>query len=99
MDMKEYKQSINPYGVPHADMKIGKRVLVDIPINHDGDHAEVEGIISRDLWIGSPNCIYSQVKITMQNCLNHTSVFRSSKFLKTSKEIRKLQISLIQLFL
>lgn len=67
MDMKEYKQSINPYGVPHADMKIGKRVLVDIPINHDGDHAEVEGIISRDLWIGSPNCIYSQVKITMQN--------------------------------
>ncbi|MBQ7818538.1 MAG: hypothetical protein IJ341_02455 [Bacteroidales bacterium] len=48
-------------------MTVGKYVIVDIPI-HDGTCAEVEGIISRNLFYGGPpSLIYSQIKLMKQN--------------------------------
>lgn len=67
MNMKEYKQSINPYGIAYSELTIGKRVIVDIPIDHEGNCAEVEGVISKDLWLGSPNAVYSQIRMVKQN--------------------------------
>lgn len=65
--LKEFLDGINPYGVPYNTMKKGKIVIVDIPINHNEDCAEVEGIITQDIWCGSPNCFYSQIRLIKQN--------------------------------
>lgn len=65
--LREFEKGINPYGIPYADMKKGKSIIVDIPISHEGNCAEVEGIISQNIWCGSPNVFYSQIKMTRQN--------------------------------
>ena len=65
--LKEFLQEVNPYGIPYNTIIKGKTVIVDIPINHNGDCAEVEGVISSDIWCSSPNCFYSQIKLVRQN--------------------------------
>lgn len=67
MITKEFVKGINPHGIPYADMIKGKSVIVDIPIDHDGNCAKVEEIISQNIWCGSPNVFYSQIKMTRQN--------------------------------
>ena len=67
ISLEEFKKGINPYGIPYANMIKGKTVIVDILINHNGDCAEVEGVITQDIWCGSPNCFYSQIKLVKQN--------------------------------
>lgn len=67
MTTKEFVKGINPHGIPYVDMTKGKSVVVDIPIDHDGNCAEVEGIISQNIWCGSPNVFYSQIKMVRQN--------------------------------
>lgn len=65
--LNTFKKGINPHSIPYSDIVKGKSVVVDIPIDHDGSCAEVEGVISKELWIAAPNCIYSQINITRQN--------------------------------
>ena len=65
--LKEFLNEVNPYGIPYVNMIKRKTVIVDIPINHNGDCAEVEGVISSDIWCSSPNCFYSQIKLVRQN--------------------------------
>ncbi|MBQ7818399.1 MAG: hypothetical protein IJ341_01750 [Bacteroidales bacterium] len=78
MEKKEilevFKTETNPYGIPYEDMTVGKYVIVDIPI-HDGTCAEVEGIISRNIFydftsIFYGDICYSQIKLTKQNTKN-----------------------------
>ena len=64
--LKEFLNEVNPYGIPYNTMIKGKTVIVDIPISN-GDYAEVEGVITQNIWCGSPNCFYSQIKLTKQN--------------------------------
>ena len=64
--LKEFLNEVNPYGIPYVNMIKGKTVIVDIPINHNGDCAEVEGIITQNIWCDSPNCFYSQIKLIKQ---------------------------------
>lgn len=67
LTINEFKKGTNPYGIPYADMTVGKKVVVDIPI-HDGTCAEVEGIISRNLFYGGARFLYySQIKLIKQN--------------------------------
>ena len=73
----EFLNEINPYGIPYNTITTGKTVIVDIPINHNGDCAEVEGIITRDIWYGAPNCFYSQIRLIKQN--TKTNLIRLSK--------------------
>ena len=67
MTVKEFEKGVNNYGISYADIKEGESVVVDIPIDHDGNCAEVEGIISKNIWCGSPDAFYSQIKMTKQN--------------------------------
>ena len=62
MTTREFVKGANPHGIPYSDMTKGKSVVVDIPIDHDGNCAEVEGIISQNIWCGSPNVFYTQIK-------------------------------------
>ena len=92
MTVREFKKGINPYGISYMDMKIGKSVVVDIPINHNGNCAEseVEGIISRDIWCGSPNVFYSQIKMTKQNTKKEIISFSGGLYAVYPENIKKI---------
>ncbi len=69
MILKYLKSELNPQGIPYSELKKGRYIVVDIPICHEKGVVEVEGVISKELWLGSPRCVYSQVRITKQNTL------------------------------
>lgn len=78
--LEEFKKGINPYGIPYSEMTKGKSVVVDIPINHEGDCLEVEGVITKDLWYDHPcRCAVSQIKMTKQR--NRLDAYKFSKML------------------
>lgn len=67
LTLSEFRQGINPYGIPYASITPGKTVIVDIPIDHDGTCAEVEGVISRDfMYGGCSGLYYSQIQLGRQ---------------------------------
>lgn len=59
------RADINPYAIKYEDLLPGTEVIVDIPI-HDDSCVEVLGVISKELWLGSPGCVYSQINLIEQ---------------------------------
>lgn len=88
--LSDFKKGTNPYGIPYANMTAGKNVVVDIPIDHNGSYAEVEGVISKDLWVGSPGAVYSQIKLTRQNTMREAIVLGSGPYAVYPEKIKRL---------
>lgn len=90
LTVREFEKGINPHGIPYADMKKGKFVIVDIPIDHHGNCVEVEGIISRNIWCSSPNCFSSQIEMTKQNTKKDNFSFDKGLYAIYPENIKKM---------
>ena len=90
LTLSDFKKGINPHGIPYANMTKGKAVVVDIPIDHSGTYAEVEGVISENLWVGSPRTVYSQIKLTKQNTMIDVISLGSGLYAVYPEKIKRL---------
>lgn len=88
--LEEFKKGINPYGIPYSEMTVGKCVVVDIPINHEGDCLEVEGVIAQDLWMHPPGYAVTCISMTKQRNRLDTHNFSKTLYAVYPENIKKI---------